>query len=180
MVNVVVGFPKKEIVLKIKSVLIKNGFDVYAACRTGARVLQSVEELEAGVVVCGIRLADMMYYDLKNDLPDNFEMIVVASNSQWEEYGQDDVFYLPLPMKAYDLVEMVADLISDQERRMKKDRLKPQKRSLDEQGVINQAKSLLIEHDGFSEAEAHRYLQKRSMDNGTNMVETAYMVLDMF
>ena len=72
MVNVVVGFPKKEIVLKIKSVLIKNGFDVYAACRTGARVLQSVEELEAGVVVCGIRLADMMYYDLKNDLPDNF------------------------------------------------------------------------------------------------------------
>ena len=33
---------------------------------------------------------------------------------------------------------------------------------------------------GMTEEEAHRYLQKRSMDNGTNMVETSYMVLQVF
>ena len=32
----------------------------------------------------------------------------------------------------------------------------------------------------MTEAEAHRYLQKCSMDNGTNLVETAEMVLTLF
>ena len=31
----------------------------------------------------------------------------------------------------------------------------------------------------MTEEEAHRYLQKCSMDSGTNMVETAMMVLSM-
>ena len=59
MLNIVVVFPKKEIVLKMKNVLIKNGFDVSAVCVTGAQAIQAVERLEAGVVVCGIRFADM-------------------------------------------------------------------------------------------------------------------------
>ena len=62
----------------------------------------------------------------------------------------------------------------------KREREKPNKRSSADQGVINQAKSLLMEKNGLTEEEAHRYLQKRSMDNGTNMVETAYMVLQVF
>ena len=31
----------------------------------------------------------------------------------------------------------------------------------------------------MTEEEAHRYLQKRSMDNGTGIVETAQMVLSI-
>ena len=31
----------------------------------------------------------------------------------------------------------------------------------------------------MSETEAHRYLQKRSMDNGTNLIETAQMVISL-
>ena len=115
MLNIVVVFPKKEIVLKMKNVLIKNGFDVSA-----------------------------------------------------------------LPLKAYDLVDTVSDLLTDIHRRLKREREKPNKRSSADQGVINQAKSLLMEKNGLTEEEAHRYLQKRSMDNGTNMVETAYMVLQVF
>ena len=66
MLNIVVVFPKKEIVLKMKNVLIKNGFDVSAVCVTGAQAIQAVERLEAGVVVCGIRFADMIYNELKD------------------------------------------------------------------------------------------------------------------
>ena len=173
-------FPKKEIVLKIKNVLVKNGFEVAAVCTNGAQAIQAVERLEAGIVICGIRFADMIYYELKEYLPDTFEMVIVSSNSQWQQYGEDDVIYLPLPLKVYDLVDTTADLLSGLHRKLKKEKSKPPKRSSLEQGVIDQAKSLLMEHNGLSEEEAHRYLQKRSMDNGTNMVETAYMVLDIF
>ena len=74
----------------------------------------------------------------------------------------------------------MSDLLTDIHRKLKQEKEKPDKRSADEQGVINQTKSLLIEKNGMTEEEAHRYLQKRSMDNGTNMVETSYMVLQVF
>ena len=45
--------------------------------------------------------------------------------------------------------------------------------------MIRQAKALLMERNNMTEEEAHRYLQKCSMDNGTNMVETAQMILTL-
>ena len=44
---------------------------------------------------------------------------------------------------------------------------------------IRKAKELLMTRNNMSEEEAHRYLQKSSMDSGTNMVETAEMVLSI-
>ena len=55
----------------------------------------------------------------------------------------------------------------------------PKKRNLKEQAYIDEAKKLLMERNNMSEEEAHRYIQKHSMDSGTNMVETAQMVLQV-
>ena len=49
----------------------------------------------------------------------------------------------------------------------------------DEQEMIAEAKALLMERNNMTEEEAHRYLQKNSMDSGTNIVETAEMVLSI-
>lgn len=83
-------------------------------------------------------------------------------------------------MKGFDLVDLVAELQGEIARRIKKDRTKPKTRTAAEQKIISQAKELLMEKNGCTEEEAHRYLQKQSMDSGTNLVETAHMVLDMF
>ena len=45
--------------------------------------------------------------------------------------------------------------------------------------IMEQAKTLLMEQNHMTEEEAHRYIQKRSMDNGTGMVETAEMILSL-
>lgn len=180
MINIIVVFPKKEIASKIKNILVKSGYEVAAICVTGAQAIQVVERLEAGIVVSGIRFVDMVYHEMKEYLPENFEMLVVANNNQWQQYGEDDVIFLPLPMRAYDLVDTVEDMCGDLSDRMKRLKAKPKQRSANEQGVINRAKGLLMERNGFSEEEAHRFLQKHSMDSGNNMVDTAYMVLEMF
>lgn len=44
---------------------------------------------------------------------------------------------------------------------------------------ILEAKQLLMERNHMTEEEAHRYLQKTSMDSGTNLVETAQMLLTL-
>jgi response regulator NasT len=63
------------------------------------------------------------------------------------------------------------------QRRRKKRREAAKNRSAEQKAVIAEAKALLMERNHMSEEEAHRYLQKSSMDSGTNMLETAQMVL---
>ena len=64
-------------------------------------------------------------------------------------------------------------------RRKRKQRQKPKARSEKDMQIMNDAKAVLMERNGFSEEEAHRYIQKRSMDNGTGLVETAQMILSL-
>lgn len=52
-------------------------------------------------------------------------------------------------------------------------------RSAEEDFVIQRAKEILMSRNHMTESEAHKYLQKCSMDSGTNVVETAQMVLSM-
>ena len=59
----------------------------------------------------------------------------------------------------------------------RKEKKKPKLRSEKEQNYISNAKMLLMERNHLSEDDAYRYIQKCSMDSGTNMVETAQMVL---
>lgn len=80
-------------------------------------------------------------------------------------------------MKASDLVNTVDMMLSQIERRIKKDKKKPKVRSWKEQNYIGNAKMLLMQRNHLSEEEAYRYIQKSSMDSGTNMVETAQMIL---
>ena len=47
------------------------------------------------------------------------------------------------------------------------------------EALVKEAKSLLMERNNMTEEEAHRYLQKCSMESGVNMVETAQMVLSI-
>ena len=53
------------------------------------------------------------------------------------------------------------------------------KRSERDQNYIINAKRVLMELNNMTEQEAYRYIQKCSMDSGTNMVETAQMILLM-
>ncbi len=61
----------------------------------------------------------------------------------------------------------------------KKERAKPKVRSARNSTSSMVPKSLLIERNHMTESEAHRYMQKCSMDSGTNLVETAQMVLTL-
>ena len=61
----------------------------------------------------------------------------------------------------------------------KKRRMEPKVRSEEEKRMLQDAKELLMVRNNMSEEEAHRYIQKRSMDNGTGLIETAQMILSL-
>ncbi len=180
MINVIIVFPKLENAKHIRSLLMRSGIEVTALCTTGAQALQAIEECEDGIIVCGYRFPDMLCDELREYLPTTFEMVVIASSARYMDIKTDDIVYLSMPMKVYDLLETMNMLIDSLRRKRKKRRAKPRQRSKEEILIIDNAKELLEIQKGMTEEEAHRYLQKTSMDNGTNLVETAQMVLRIF
>ena len=70
-------------------------------------------------------------------------------------------------------------MVQSQARIRRKQRLRPKERNMEEQNLIMRAKELLMERNNMTESEAHRYIQKCSMDSGTNLVETAQMVISL-
>ena len=56
----------------------------------------------------------------------------------------------------------------------------PPKRKEEEQKLIRTAKELLMDVNRMTEAEAHRFLQKRSMDSGMKLAEMAQYIIDSY
>lgn len=179
MVNIIVAFPKMENGKSIKSILVKSGFHVSAVCTTGAQVLQHADMLGDGIVVCAGRLMDMMYHQLREYLPDCFEMLVLSSPSVLEEKSMEHVVYLAMPMKVHELVSTMEMMAYSMERKRRKKKFRQPRRSEEEKQMLQKAKEVLMERNHMTEEEAHRYIQKSSMDSGTGLVETAQMILSM-
>lgn len=181
MLSIIVAFPRAEDAKNIKNLLTRNGFEVGTVCTSGAQVISLANELDEGIVLCGYRFSDMHYIQLHNYLPKGFEMLLVASPAKLEAVGESNIMCLSMPIKANDLINTIQMMSHNYYRRKKKlrDRMKdkPSMRSAEEKATINKAKLLLMDRNNMSEEEAHRYIQKTSMDSGTNMVETAEMLL---
>lgn len=179
MINIVVVLPKIEDARGIRGVLVKNGFQVTAVCSTGAQALNQLRDLNDGIVICGYKMTDMIYTELHDYLPVGFDMLLLASRVVVSEHRSSDIISLSMPLKVHDLVDTVNMMSQTITRRRRRTKGKPKERSREEEALIREAKELLMSRNHMTEEEAHRYIQKCSMDSGTNMVETAKMVLTM-
>lgn len=179
MSNIVIAFPKKEVAQNIRKILSQSGYSVQAVCSTGAQALASVNNLENGILICGSRFIDMMYMEIHDYLPPEFQMLLIASPTSIQEREVENLVCLELPMKVHELLQTLEMMEGQIRRRRKRFRSIPRQRSEEDRQMIEQAKALLMERNKFSEEEAHRYIQKRSMENGTGLVEVAQMILSL-
>ena len=179
MSNIVIAFPKKEVAQNIRKILSQSGYSVQAVCSTGAQALASVNNLENGILICGSRFIDMMYMEIHDYLPPEFQMLLIASPTSIQEREVENQVCLELPMKVHELLQTLEMMEGQIRRRRKRLRNIPRQRSEEDRQMIEQAKALLMDRNKFSEEEAHRYIQKRSMENGTGLVEVAQMILSL-
>ena len=164
--SIVIALPKIEDAKKIRTILNRHGLTVASVCSSVSNALASISELDSGVLICGYKLTDAYYKDALDDLPQYFEMLLLASQRIIDE-APNSVSTVQMPMKASALIDTVNDMLYHLERRIKKEK----------KNYISNAKRLLMEKNQMTEEEAYRHIQKCSMDSGTNMVETAQMLL---
>ena len=177
MAGVIVVFPKADDVKSIRNLLTRNGYEVSAACTSGAQALSAADRLGAGVVVCGYKYPDMMYEELYENLSPSFAMLLIASARAIGEGVAEGVVSVTMPLKVHELTGSL-DMVLHQRRKRKRRAMPPQRSDQDRKDIL-EAKRLLMERNHMTEEEAHRYLQKTSMDSGTNLVETAQMLLTL-
>jgi len=175
--SIIVAFPKIDDAKSIKNTLIKNGFEVNSTCTTGAQVISITDQLDGGIVISGYRLSDMYYNELNNYLPKGFEMLLIASPTKLAESKESNIVCLKMPLKINDLLNTLQMMTYNYTRRKRKEKQKG--RTEEEKAAINKAKQVLMVRNNMTEEEAHRYIQKISMDSGINMVEMAEMILNL-
>lgn len=174
---IVVVLPKLDNAKKIRKILIDHGYQNVFACASASSALQTVSQNDCGLIISGYHLADMYYLELLDSLPPYFELVLIGS-AQTVAAAGEGILALTTPVKVYDLVNTAEMVLRQLERRIKKEK-KPKARSEREENYIRNAKFLLMERNHLTEEDAHRYIQKCSMNNGTNLVETAQMILTL-
>lgn len=179
MTSVIVAFSKPEDAKSIRGILTKNGYQVTSVCTSGAQAITAAENLDEGILVSGYRFEDMLCLELRQYLPDYIDMLMVSSPNRWRGQDMGNVICLPMPLKVSDLISTLDMMVQARERMRRRLKSKPRERSQKQQEIIQEAKALLMERNGMTEEEAHRYIQKCSMDSGNNLVETARMVISL-
>lgn len=176
--QIIIAFPKLEDAKKLKNVLNRNGYDDILTYNNASQVIAAANESDGGIVLCGYRLTDMHYSELYGYLPREFRMLLVASPVRLQECTNMEILCLSMPIHLHELVSTIETMLLELTRpKKKRGRPQPKKRSQEEQRIIDDAKALLMERNNLSEEEAHKYIQKLSMDSGNNLVETAEMIL---
>ena len=117
--SIVIALPKIEDAKKIRTILNRHGLTVASVCSSVSNALASISELDSGVLICGYKLTDAYYKDALDDLPQYFEMLLLASQRIIDE-APNSVSTVQMPMKESALIDTVNALSSgtpDQKRK---------------------------------------------------------------
>ena len=166
LVNVIVLFPKQEVARSIRNLLVRSGFEVTAVCATGAQVVQRMEGVEEGLVVCGYKCSDMIYSELREYLSEEVKMLLIASRQYLDDCVYPNVIGLSMPLKGYELVEKTREIVTEISKQ----------RTREEVRLLEEVKELLMQNNQITESEAHAYIQQRSMNSGVGLIEMAKMI----
>ena len=171
-VSVIVAFESEKDREAIASLLEKNGLSVRCACRTGQEAIRAYKQTGNGTIVCGFKFPDMPVLQLAHALDrEDVAILVVAKGTLLDLIEDDRLFRIPAPFRPAELVGAVRMLEQLQHRRGKTARTE------DEKQLISDAKTLLMEQEHFTEEQAHRYLQRQSMETSLKLVEVARLIL---
>jgi AmiR/NasT family two-component response regulator len=169
--RIILGFSKDETAQKIVKMLSGSGYKVIANCHSKAEIIRVANEMPECLVIMGFKLSDATVNEVFEDLPQGTPLISLIKAERQTLIAYDEIFIMPLPVNRVQLLSGLDVLMGG----IRKQR-RP-KRSDDEKKVIEMAKQVLIEKHMMSEEQAHRFIQKRSMDTGAKFAETAKFIL---
>ena len=172
--TVIVAFENPAMGERFGDVLESTGTAKCLTCRSGDQVRRLLNKQQVYCVICSPHLSDGPAEWLYEDLPPSCSLLLVGPQHVLDACTGRDLFKLPTPIRKEEAVSTVRLLIQFG-RRM--ERFVRPRRTQEEKALIDQAKAVLMDRHGMTEEQAHRFLQKQSMDSGAKLLDTARLVL---
>lgn len=171
MEQIILGFSKDETAAKIARMFGGSGYKILSNCPSKAELIRTAHQFGNCFVIMGFKLSDATVNEVFEDLPQGIPLISLLKPEQQLLISYEDILVVPLPINQ---AQMLAALEVFNSRLQKS--YKPQ-RSEDDTKIIGLAKHLLMEKHRMTEKQAHRFIQKQSMDAGVKFVDGAKFIL---
>lgn len=177
METVIVAFENTAVCQRLGDLLESTGTAKCLICHSGDQVRRILGKQQVYCVVCGPHLTDGPAEWLYEDLPPSCSLLLVGPRHVLDACSSRDVFKLTTPLRKEEAVSTIRLLLQFGHRM---ERVLRPKRSGPDQDLVERAKKLLMEKKGVTEEEAHRSLQRWSMDTGSRMAQTARRVIEEY
>ena len=128
----------------------------------------------SGTIITGYCFDNQYINYIVDHLSSSFNVICIGKREQLDFCDDDRIFKLAVPLNKTDLICSV-EMLMTVDSRYKPGNTKTQS----EERLIQKAKQLLIDIYSMSEEQAHRYMQKKSMETGRKLVEIAKIILEI-
>ncbi|AQS60108.1 ANTAR domain-containing response regulator [Desulforamulus ferrireducens] len=183
--RVLLADPDQDYRKRLKDLLTQHGYLVAAETEDSQSTLQAAFQTEPDIIIMEAKLPGSKGLEIARVIEEHHLAPVVLITSQndrdiIEEAKFSAVLgYLLKPVDETSLIptlEMAMGIFKRLTRLSKEN--KSLKKELEERKLIEKAKCLLIEKKGFSEATAHRHLQKLSMDRCCSLAKIAQLVIN--
>lgn len=178
MSSIIVANSNPDYAKRIAALLHSAGLYTGSVCTTGASVIDFAHKhYHGGVVVTSVKLRDAPAINLPGLIP-NYDFLFLVGSQFLAVCDRLDCAHLILPVKRMDIINTVNMFLNISDFTPLSIKKKLAAADLDEKAVIKKAKDLLIERNHLTEPQAHRFIQKKSMDTGKKMVETSLIILN--
>lgn len=149
---------------------------VAAICKSGSEIRAIESSFDDAVLVCG-PIKDMPAIYLSKILPSSWDMLLLVSSSQPFPYYVSNVTAINLPINKKEFLEIIQDISNVQTQTFGTKTLSKSTRSSEDKSIIDLAKRKIMAERGMSESDAHKYLQRYSMNIGVSLSEIANRIL---
>lgn len=172
--QIIVAFERQSSCEKLQRLVESSDEFSCVVCRSGAQVRRAVHKLRLDIVVCGFKLSDESCESVFYDLPASCSMLMLAAPAHLALCEAGEILKLATPVSRAELLSSLRML----DRLSRGHGRQSQPCMENEPELVREAKARLCGRFTMTEAQAHRFLQKKSMDAGLKLAQTAKAVVD--
>lgn len=168
--NIIIAFSSDKICSKIINILKKNGINYDYVFKTGANLRKALTIYENAIILCGTDFVDEPTYQIIQDFYEDFTFLLLGNLDKINIFPNHIVYKIPTPIKQEDIINSIYIAYYKNEEKYEQKKIK----------YIQKAKQILIETQNFSEQQAHKYIQQKSMDAGKKNIHIAKAIIKRY
>lgn len=183
-IRILIAFSSDSQSMKIRNLLIENGFNVIDIAKDGQECLRKARLLKPDLAILDFDLPLSTGYDIAKVLSEDkicSTLLVLNDNQKSlinEHKDEWDFTFLVKPINRSALIGTIRLIVRNNKRiRDLEKEISTLKDSLESRKLIEKAKGILMKQMGINEQEAFRKIQKQSMDKGIAMKEIAKAII---